>query len=235
MMKPITLDYQGLSIHATREAWFNATEIAEYHGKRLDKFFERRRNQDYIRAIAAKHGFLNTPKTGDLKTPFNPADCPELIQTKRGRHNGGTWLHPDLMVCFARFISLEFEIWADQTIKALLIDGKDWKPSREEAATGHRLMCEAIYEAEAAAGNVPGRFTYINESCRINRALTGKWAKLNRDGLSAAQLKMIKQLEIKNAALYMAGKSADERDLVLNRMAAPHRAAFQTALTAGTA
>lgn len=233
-MKPITLDYQGLPIHATREAWFNATEIVEYHGKRLDVFFKMKRTQKYIQTIA-KQKILNPTNRWELKTPFNPSDYPELIQTKRGRHNGGTWLHPDLMVCFARFISLEFEIWADQTIKALLIDGKDWKPSREEAATGHRLMCEAIYEAEAAAGNIPGRFTYINESFRINRALTGKWAKLNRDGLSAAQLKIIKQLEIKNAALYMAGKSADERDLVLNRMAAPHRAAFQTALTAGDA
>lgn len=234
MMKPITLDYQGLPIHATREAWFNATEIAEYHGKRLDNFFGLKRTQKYIQTIA-KQKVSNPLDRRDLKTPFNPADYPELIQTKRGRYNGGTWLHPDLMVCFARFISLEFEIWSDQTIKALLIDGKDWKPSREEAATGHRLMCAAIYEAEAAAGNVPGRFTYINESCRINRALTGKWAKLNRDSLSVAQLKIIKQLEIKNAALYMAGKSADERDLVLNRMAEPHRAAFQTALTAGAA
>lgn len=31
-MKPVTLDYHGMAIHATREAWFNATEIAEQQG-----------------------------------------------------------------------------------------------------------------------------------------------------------------------------------------------------------
>lgn len=106
MMKPITLDYQGLPIHATREAWFNATEIAEYHGKRLDNFFGLKRTQKYIQTIA-KQKVSNPLDRRDLKTPFNPADYSELIQTKRGRYNGGTWLHPDLMVCFARFISLE--------------------------------------------------------------------------------------------------------------------------------
>ena len=68
MSKLITLDYQGLAVTASREAWFNATQIAEMHGKRLDKFFERKRNQDYVHAIAKKHG-LNTPFSGYLEIP----------------------------------------------------------------------------------------------------------------------------------------------------------------------
>ena len=129
-MNTLTLDYNGLALHASREAWFNATEIAEYHGKRLDNFFSLKRTQQYIQAVAKQKGLipcnpsdLNPPKTGELN-PFDPAAYPDLIRARRGRY-GGTWLHPDLMVCFARFISLEFEIWCDQTIKALLIDGKD--------------------------------------------------------------------------------------------------------------
>lgn len=69
-MKPVTLDYQGMAIHATREAWFNATEIAEHHGKRLDKFFERKRNQEYIRTVAAKYGFFKYPENGGFKAAF---------------------------------------------------------------------------------------------------------------------------------------------------------------------
>ncbi|WP_193564190.1 hypothetical protein [Eikenella corrodens] len=38
-MNILKLDYQGLPVHANREAWFNATGIAEQHGKRLDNFF----------------------------------------------------------------------------------------------------------------------------------------------------------------------------------------------------
>ena len=124
------------------------------------------------------------------------------------------------MVCFARFISLEFEIWADQIIKALLIDGKSWQPAREEAATGYRLMSEVIHETNLAMGKVPSRFVYMNEAKRINRALTGKWQGLDRDRLTTADLRTIKQMEVKNAALYMMGVPAPERDKALSAIAA---------------
>ena len=225
-MNTLILDYNGLALHASREAWFNATEIAEYHGKRLDVFFKMKRTQQYIQAVAKQKGLipcnpsdLNPTNQWELN-PFDPADYPELIRTKRGRY-GGTWLHPDLMVCFARFISLEFEIWCDQTIKALLIDGKDWQGARSEAATGHRLMAAVIHETALAAGHQASRFDYINESKRINRALTGKWAGLDRNALSAAQLRTLSQLEVKNAALYMMGRPPAERDRELSAIARP--------------
>ena len=99
-MNTLTLDYNGLALHASREAWFNATEIAEYHGKRLDNFFSLKRTQQYIQAVAKQKGLipynpsdLNPPKTGELN-PFDPAAYPDLIRARRGRY-GGTWLHPD--------------------------------------------------------------------------------------------------------------------------------------------
>lgn len=225
-MNTLTLDYNGLALHASREAWFNATEIAEYHGKRLDNFFSLKRTQQYIQAVAKQKGLipcnpsdLNPTNQWELN-PFDPAAYPDLIRARRGRY-GGTWLHPDLMVCFARFISLEFEIWCDQTIKALLIDGKDWQGARSEAATGHRLMAAVIHETALAAGHQASRFDYINESKRINRALTGKWAGLDRNALSAAQLRTLSQLEVKNAALYMMGRPPAERDRELSAIAHP--------------
>ncbi len=213
-MKPVTLDYHGMAIHATREAWFNATEIAEQHGKRMAHFFEQKGVQKYIHLVATDHG-LNIRDHGH----FDITHYPELIQTKRGK-NGGTWLHPDLMIRFARFISIEFDRWCDQTIKALLIDGKSWQPAREEAATGYRLMSEVIHETNLAMGKVPSRFVYMNEAKRINRALTGKWQGLDRDRLTTADLRTIKQMEVKNAALYMMGVPAPERDKALSAIAA---------------
>lgn len=225
-MNTLILDYNGLALHASREAWFNATEIAEYHGKRLDVFFKMKRTQQYIQAVAKQKGLipcnpsdLNPTNQWELN-PFDPAAYPDLIRARRGRY-GGTWLHPDLMVCFARFISLEFEIWCDQTIKALLIDGKDWQGARSEAATGHRLMAAVIHETALAAGHQASRFDYINESKRINRALTGKWAGLDRNALSAAQLRTLSQLEVKNAALYMMGRPPAERDRELSAIVRP--------------
>lgn len=225
-MNTLTLDYNGLALHASREAWFNATEIAEYHGKRLDVFFKMKRTQQYIQAVARQKGLipcnpsdLNPTNQWELN-PFDPAAYPDLIRARRGRY-GGTWLHTDLMLCFARFISLEFEIWCDQTIKTLLIDGKDWQGARSEAATGHRLMAAVIHETALAAGHQASRFDYINESKRINRALTGKWSGLDRNALSAAQLRTLSQLEVKNAALYMMGRPPAERDRELSAIARP--------------
>ena len=104
-MNILKLDYQGLPIHANREAWFNATGIAEQHGKRLDNFFSLKRTQQYIQALAKRKGLIPCDSR-ELKKPFNPTDYPALIQTRRGRYNSGTWLHPDLMICFARFNQL---------------------------------------------------------------------------------------------------------------------------------
>ncbi len=225
-MNILKLDYQGLPVHANREAWFNATGIAEQHGKRLDNFFSLKRTQQYIQALAKRKGLIPCDSR-ELKTPFNPADYPALIQTRRGRYNSGTWLHPDLMICFARFISLDFEIWVDQTIKALLIDGKDWQPARKEAADGYRLMSEVIHEVNLAGGGTASRFSYMNEARRINRALTGKWGGLDRNSLTTEQLRTLRRLEVKNAALYMMGKPAHERDCELAAIANQPQGALQ--------
>ncbi len=104
------------------------------------------------------------------------------------------------MICFARFISLDFEIWVDQTIKALLIDGKDWQPARKEAANGYRLMSEVIHETYIANGRAASRFSYMNEARRINRALTGKWGGLDRNSLTTEQLRTLRRLRPRPAA-----------------------------------
>ena len=46
-MNAITLKWEGIDLHASRDAWFNATEIAEAHGKRLDKFWEREETREH--------------------------------------------------------------------------------------------------------------------------------------------------------------------------------------------
>ena len=61
-MKALALDYRGILIHADRAAWFNATEIAEAHGKQLQKFWQREETHEYIAALC-EH--LNHPKTSE--------------------------------------------------------------------------------------------------------------------------------------------------------------------------
>jgi len=56
----------------------------------------------------------------DLNT--NYVKSTEFIITQEGR-NGGTWIHEKLILSFARYISVEFEIWADEVIKKVIQDG----------------------------------------------------------------------------------------------------------------
>jgi len=82
--------------------WINATTTAKEFGKRLDNYW--RDEKEYIEALAE----LNSLNMSDLKI------------TKQGKY-GGTYLHPELVVNFARYCSPRFAIECDRFIKAEMI------------------------------------------------------------------------------------------------------------------
>ncbi len=47
----------------------------------------------------------------------------ELTQSERGT-NGGTWIHEKLILNFARYLNVEFELWCDEQITTLLREGE---------------------------------------------------------------------------------------------------------------
>lgn len=47
----------------------------------------------------------------------------QLVITKQGGVEQGTWLHPKLGVYFARWLSADFAVWADEQI-ALILSGE---------------------------------------------------------------------------------------------------------------
>ena len=88
-------------------------------------------------------------------------------------------------------------------------------------------MSEVIHEVNLAGGGTASRFSYMNEARRINRALTGKWGGLDRNSLTTEQLRTLRRLEVKNAALYMMGKPVHERDCELASIANQPQGALQ--------
>ncbi|MCU7283267.1 KilA-N domain-containing protein [Pseudomonas peradeniyensis] len=89
MSKTIPFQYDGEPVRFNSDCWINATDVARREGKRLDKWLG---TQETQYNIVAPGGHLNTPEKGDL------------IHTFCGL-NGGTWLHPELAVAFARWVS----------------------------------------------------------------------------------------------------------------------------------
>lgn len=218
-MNILKLDYQGLPVHANREAWFNATQIAAMFGKRPIDWLRLPETERYIRALckreAEKQGksevrkshFVKTKKGGDLSQPE--------IQ--------GTWLHPKLAVAFARWCDIDFALWCDEQIEALITDGQVWHAERAKSSIAHQVMTEILRSKRQAEGKATLPHHYINEALLCNAALTGQFKLLERDRLDRAGLTLLTRLEARNAALIGSGMSYPERKAVLFDMAASYR------------
>ncbi|WP_110708504.1 KilA-N domain-containing protein [Salinicola sp. CR57] len=133
MTNIIPFPYQGQAIRFTHDGWINATDISKRHGKRLDHWLENAETKRYMDSLA-RH--LNTPDSG------------YLIRAKRGR-GGGTWLHPKLAVAFARWIDVDFGVWADMQIEALIHGEPD--------ARRHLEVAQERLEEQNTRGSNAGR------------------------------------------------------------------------------
>lgn len=82
----------------------NATEMAKPFGKRPAKWLE----------LPSTKEFLMTLQTIRKSDSF--------IRTVEGK-KGGTWMHEDVALEFARWLSPAFAIWCNDRIKELLMKG----------------------------------------------------------------------------------------------------------------
>lgn len=129
----IPFHYQGEPVRFNSEGWINATDVAKRYGKRPVDWLKQDETQRYLSVLAAA---LN-------------CDPESLLETRRGRHQGGTWLHPKLAVAFARWLDLEFAVWADLHIDALLRGELDEKQQFDRA-------CKKLADAREMA-SIGGR------------------------------------------------------------------------------
>lgn len=101
MSQIIPFHYENEPVRFNSSGWINATEAAKRFGK-------------------LPHEWLRLPETvAYLDALVKCGIIPQLVRTQRGR-NGGTWLHPKLAVVFARWLSVDFAVWCDMHIDALL-------------------------------------------------------------------------------------------------------------------
>ena len=86
----------------------NATQMAKPFGKRPAKWLELPSTKEYVRVLMT---MTQTIRKSD-----------SLIKTIEGK-GGGTWMHEDVALEFARWLSPEFAIWCNDRIKELLLNG----------------------------------------------------------------------------------------------------------------
>ena len=107
MNTPIVYDYKGSNISFAngKNVMVNATEMAKSFDKRPAKWLELPSTKEFLAALTA----------------IRKSDT-ALIQTNSGGINGGggTWMHEDVALEFARWLSPAFAIWCNDRIKELL-------------------------------------------------------------------------------------------------------------------
>lgn len=95
----------------------NATEMAKPFRKRPNDFLSAKSTQELISSLSAKTGISATT----------------LVVVNQGGNNQGTWLHEDLALIFAQWLSPTFYLWCNDRIKELMQVGFTATPATLEA------------------------------------------------------------------------------------------------------
>ena len=90
--------------------YVNATEMAKPFNKQPYEYLRLTSTNELIRSI----------------TGFSRISENQLVIRKPGspENGGGTWLHEDIALDFAQWLSVDFKIWCNAHIKELLLTGK---------------------------------------------------------------------------------------------------------------
>lgn len=145
----VMADYKGLQVPFTEEGWFNATVAAAKFGRRPVDWLKLPETRRYLRALAKS--------TKVTKSHF--------ARTQRGGRAPGTWLHPKLAVRFAGWLDIDFAVWCDEQIDALL-------HGRVVASPGlyaRRIAFEGVKAGSEQKGRIGSRL--MNERRREKPAL----------------------------------------------------------------
>jgi hypothetical protein len=105
MQNIVHATFNGTDVRFTDDGWFDATEVAARYGKRPVDWLRLPETKRYIKALSAARGI--SEKTA-------------LIRAKQ---NSGTWMHPKLAVRFAQWLDVNFAVWCDDQIDALIRNG----------------------------------------------------------------------------------------------------------------
>lgn len=105
----IKYDYNGTEITFQHGAnvMVNATEMAKSFGKRTPDWLRTEQTQEFIEELSKVRKCV----------------LADLVVVRNGGNNPGTWMHEDVAMEFARWLSPKFAIWCNDRIKELLTQG----------------------------------------------------------------------------------------------------------------
>jgi hypothetical protein len=216
----ITIDVKALMMAdvGSENAYINITPICKHFGRRAQHFLSLPNTKEYMQIIENEGVFKgrsqrplkqkNDEKNNKNNSLIDRKKLIELVIKKRGKYNSGTWIHVDLFLKFASWVSVQFEYDMHQLIKHLIRHADHVKQDR--ASTKHLFhpLTDVIKDIYIPAQNENGKkFAYTNLANLINKKVIGTTAKKYkkdhnieptatiRDTFSDAILKEIEEAE----------------------------------------
>lgn len=131
-----TFDYEGSEITFSKgsSVMVNATEMAKKFGKRAVDWLQNKQTQEFINALSE----------------VRKSTSADLVQVTKGGDYQGTWMHEDVALEFARWLSPKFAIWCNDRIKELLTTGVATASNDDEAILHAMQVLQQRVEASKA-------------------------------------------------------------------------------------
>lgn len=136
MNNAVVYDYKGsqISFMSGENVMVNATQMAKPFSKQPIDWLKTNQSKEYIETFSK------------LKI----ITLADLVQVTKGGNNPGTWMHEDVAMEFARWLSPAFAIWCNDRIKELLKTGVTTVSNDDEAiAYAMQVLNRRLEQAKA--------------------------------------------------------------------------------------
>jgi phage antirepressor YoqD-like protein len=136
MNNAVVYDYKGsqISFMSGENVMVNATQMAKPFSKQPIDWLKTNQSKEYIETFSK------------LKI----ISLADLVQVTKGGNNSGTWMHEDVAMEFARWLSPAFAIWCNDRIKELLKTGVTTVSNDDEAiAYAMQVLNRRLEQAKA--------------------------------------------------------------------------------------
>lgn len=153
MNNPVVYSYKGseISFMNSDSVMINATQMAKPFGKEPKFWLINQSTNDYLSELS---------KVRNLTLA-------DLVQVTKGGNNPGTWMHEDVALEFARWLSPAFAIWCNDRIKELLKTGVTTVSNDDEAiAYAMQVLSKRLDEAKAAKAMLEQQNTYLTNEIK---------------------------------------------------------------------
>jgi hypothetical protein len=193
------------------ETYLNATEVYKAFGKTPTSFnnWKQRTLVPYAEKLIELNK-IPYPQIVEMADTKN-VTLENVIVVRQGGnklHETGTWLHPKLAIVFARWLSMDFEIWCDEKISELLSTGyTDLLPQDQKYLELYERSLDANDPSDKRFTRAVREMLLIHESEGYSiKRFEEFLASISKTSDKEARLENYRRINKVVEALYQAGK-----------------------------